>query len=142
MGGQTLAINALSYVVLFLLSNFIGDINGSAFKVFRYVLSVVMAIYGSLIMIQVSKSFGRTTAITSKRIYKSFSRNSYELYLFSDPFNYVLVLVLFQLFGDYIILSNIGPMLSFCVRFIGTIIFAFGVIWIKNKITQFCSMKR
>lgn len=141
-GGQILLVNVLCYVGLFLLSKFIGDTNVSVIKVFRYVLSMVMAIYGSLIMIQVSKRFGRMAAITSKRIYKSFSRNSYELYLFSDPFNYVLVLVLFQLLGDYIILSNIGPMLSFCVRFFGTIIFAFGVIWIKNKITQFYSTKR
>ena len=103
---------------------------------------MAMAVYGSLIMIQVSKWFGRLSVFTSKRIYKSFLHNSYELYLFSDPFNYVLIMLLFQLLGDYIILSNIGPLLSFCVRFFGTIIFAFAVIWLKNKIVQFLCTKQ
>lgn len=141
-GGQILLVNVLCYVGLFLLNKYIGDINVVATKILKYVLSVAMAIYGSLIMIQVSKLFGRLSAITSKRIYKSFSRNSYELYLFSDPFNYVLIMLLFQLLGDYIILSNIGPLLSFCVRFFGTIVFAFAVIWIKNKIVQFLYAKQ
>lgn len=141
-GGQILLVNVLCYVGLFLLNKYIGDINVVATKILKYVLSVAMAIYGSLIMIQVSKWFGRLSAITSKRIYKSFSRNSYELYLLSDPFNYVLIMFLYQLLGDYIILSNIGPLLSFCVRFFGTIILAFAVIWIKNKIVQFLYAKQ
>ena len=142
MGGQILLVNVLCYVGVFLLNKYIGDINVVATKILKYVLSVAMAIYGSLIMIQVSKWFGRLSAITSKRIYKSFSRNSYELYLLSDPFNYVLIMFLYQLLGDYIILSNIGPLLSFCVRFFGTIILAFAVIWIKNKIVQFLYAKQ
>ena len=144
-GRCPLLVNVLCYVGLFLLncmglfllSKFIGDVNISAVKIPRYVLSVAMSIYGSLIMIQVSKCVSRLSVITSKKIYKSLSRNSYELYLFSDPFNYVLIFLLTQLLGDYIILSNIGSLLSFCVRFFGTIIFAFAMIWLKNKIVQF-----
>ena len=141
-GRQVLLVNVLCYVGLFLLSKFIGDINVIAIKILKYVLSVAMAVYGSLIMIQVSKWFGRLSVFTSKRIYKSFLHNSYELYLFSDPFNYVLIMLLFQLLGDYIILSNIGPLLSFCVRFFGTLIFAIAVIWLKNKIVQFLCTKQ
>lgn len=63
----------------------------------------------------------------------TFSRYSYELYLFSDPFNYVLVYLTYLGLGDFVT-SNVDAFLAFFIRLFRTIILAMLVILIKNKI--------
>lgn len=102
-------------------------------KAAHYIYTVVMGVYGSIIMIQFTKYFGTFKCITNLRLYKTFSRYSYELYLFSDPFNYVLVYLAYLGLGDFVT-SNVDAFLAFFIRLFGTIILAMLVIWIKNKI--------
>lgn len=123
----------LVYCVFFLVFWRYGNADTHLMKVAHYVLSVVMGIYGSVIMIQFSKRFGSFKCITGLSIYKKFSRYSYELYLFSDPFNYVLIYFTYLGLGEFVT-SDVDACLAFFVRLFGTLILAMLVIWIKNKI--------
>ncbi len=93
-----------------------------------------MGIYGSFIMIQISKKINHIPSLVSMKIFKTFSKYSYELYLFSDPFNCPLIRLLYICMGVQL-LSNTGAAISFVVRFVGTILLAFVVIWFKNKVS-------
>lgn len=132
-GGQILLLNIVIYNLLFF--SFLKYGNGDTvfMKAAHYIYNVVMGVYGSIIMIQFTKYFGTFKCITNLRLYKTFSRYSYELYLFSDPFNYVLVYLTYLGLGDFVT-SNVDAFLAFFIRLFGTIILAMLVIWIKNKI--------
>lgn len=92
-----------------------------------------MGVYGSVIMVQYSKRISSIKSVTSNKVYKTFSRYSYELYLFSDPFNYVLVYLIYCGLGNYPT-SDVDSILAFLIRFFGSIILAMLVIYVKNKI--------
>lgn len=95
-----------------------------------------MGIYGSFVMIQFSKTIETKQWITDSKFYKTFSRYSYDFYLFSDPFNYVLIYIMTVYFGVFVI-GNVTSLIAFFVRFLGSIIFAYAIILIKNKIQKF-----
>lgn len=126
-------INMVAYSLLFAAFWKCGHGDAYYVKAARLVMQVAMGVYGSIIMIQFSKHFGSFKCITNLRLYKMFSRYSYEIYLFSDPFNYVLVYLTYLGLGEFVT-SNVDAFLAFFIRFFGTIILAMLVIWIKNKI--------
>lgn len=99
---------------------------------------VIMGVYGSLIMVQLSKHLCQVGAITRNKFYCNLSHNSYDLYLFSDPFNYVLVYIMYMWMGR-IATDNMGSLFVFLIRFFGTIALAYGIIWIKNKVNRKCT---
>lgn len=138
MGGQKLLLHSVCFLCIFIMYRLLNDIDLTVVKIVKYILPIVMGIYGSLIMIQMSKKIGTLKSLTSSKIYKSSSRNSYELYLFSDPFNYVLVSLLYSWLGQCLI-SDMGSITSFLFRFFGTIILAYLVIRIKNWIQTMIS---
>lgn len=128
-------LNVVCYIALFLIrNNWLSGQELLVAKLSSKILTFVMPIYGSVVIIQLSKSLRDWSTLTSSKIYKTISRYSYELYLFSDPFNYVLIYLLYNGIGYYP-LSNVCALLSFFVRFFGTIILAFVVIWTKHKVT-------
>lgn len=129
-GGQKLLLNIIVYICLFFVTtNFLNG-NTHLVKLIRLAQTVVMGIYGSVIMIQVSKRFAALQRIKQSKCYTTFARNSYELYLFSDPFNYVLLSLTYSIMGDYVV-SSIDSFIAFAVRFFGTILFALLVVRLK-----------
>lgn len=132
-GGKSLLLNIVVYSLLFIAFLKYGNGDTVFMKAAHYIYTVVMGVYGSIIMIQFAKYFGTFKCITKLRLYRTFSRYSYELYLFSDPFNYVLVYLTYLGLGDFVT-SNVDAFLAFFIRLFGTIILAMLVIWIKNKI--------
>ena len=132
-GGQVLLLNIVIYSLLLLVFWKYGNCDTAFMKAAHYIYTVAMGVYGSIIMIQFTKYFGTFKCITNLRLYKTFSRYSYEFYLFSDPFNYVLVYLTYLGLGDFVT-SNADAFLAFFIRLFGTIILAMLVIWIKNKI--------
>lgn len=132
-GGQVLLFNSTCYVILFVLDHELSDSSLLVAKVIWYFLPLIMGTYGSLIIINIAKRIGNFHVLRSNKVYKTFSKDSYELYLFSDPFNYILIYMMYVWMGDYVI-DNVASLLSFLIRFFGTIFLAFVVIWIKNKI--------
>ena len=130
-GGQIMLIHSVFYIFIFAL--YWKCVHGDCWimKIVHYFLVVVMGVYGSIIMIQVSKKISSLKIITDNKIYKIFSRNSYDLYLFSDPFNYVLLYLMYYWMGTYIT-DNAESTLAFLIRLFGTIALAFVVIFIKK----------
>lgn len=139
MWGASLVLNIVVYSLLFIVYWKCGHCDSYYVKAARLVMQVAMGVYGSIIMIQFSKHFGSFKCITNLRLYKMFSHYSYELYLFSDPFNYVLVYLTYLGLGEFVT-SNVDAFLAFFIRFFGTIILAMLVIWIKNKIQSVKSL--
>lgn len=130
-GGQQVFIHAVLYLFIFAFSWKYGSGESWIMKSVHYILVVVMGVYGSLIMMQASKKIGSLKVIVDNKIYKTFSRYSYDLYLFSDPFNYVLLFLIYNWLGVYVT-DNTSAILAFLIRFFGTIALAFVVIFIKN----------
>ena len=136
-GGQILFANVVAYVFLFGIVSKLVTFSGNSVLLMgtSCLCSVVLGIYGSLIMIQFSKRLCQVGTITGKKFYRNLSHNSYDLYLFSDPFNYVLVYMMYMWMGR-IATDNMGSLFAFLIRFFGTIFFAYGIIWIKNKVNR------
>lgn len=65
---------------------------------------------------------------------KIFSKNTYELYLYSDPINYLMIPLLYDVYRESLFINNTVCVFSFFVRFLITLIASFGVIYIVNKI--------
>lgn len=70
------------------------------------------------------------TKLADNAFYASVSRHSYELYLYSDPFNYALIALMANFWGSAVFTSNAISLSAFAVRLVGTTLFAFLVIGI------------
>ena len=136
-GGRKILIHSVLYIFFFYLFGKYGYDKSLVMKLIHCLLLIVMGLYGSMIMIQISKKVGLLKVIVNNGIYKTFSHYSYELYLFSDPFNYVLLYLMYVWMGAYVA-DNMGSILSFLIRFCGTICFAFIVIVIKASVYKIC----
>lgn len=101
-------------------------------KVLRYPSYTVFSIWGCWNMIFTCKCLCRYNWLVSSRLYNFFRKYSYELYLYSDPFNYVLIALLYGWLGYGVFTSNSGSLAAYLVRFVGTTGFAFLIISIIN----------
>lgn len=96
-------------------------------------LSPVFGIWGSFNMIYTCQNIYSKINVKNT-IYVYLQRHSYELYLFSDPFNYVLIPVLYSAFGGLLVSGNLESLCSYCLRFSLTIIFSILIISIVKKV--------
>lgn len=94
------------------------------------VILLMLALWGCINMVMSSKLL--TSIVLGNRLYKYFSKNSYELYLYSDPFNYVIIGILFTSFGSDVYLSNQISVLAFIIRFFVTILISILIIKVHN----------
>ena len=136
MGGVKMTVHFICLIILFVVYWKFGHDNDIIIKCFHYIQSIIMGIYGSFVMIQFSKAIETKRCITESKFYKTFLRYSYDFYLFSDPFNYVLIYIMTVYFGVFVI-GNVTSLTAFFVRFVGSIVFAYAIILIKNKIQEF-----
>ena len=60
------------------------------------------------------------------------NRYNYELYLYSEPFTYVLIAWIVSWFGQSLFTENTIITSAYVIRFFGQILFATSVIWIVN----------
>lgn len=56
--------------------------------------------------------------------------NTYELYLYSDPINYLILYISWSLYGDIILTDNVATTIMVIIRFCGSLAFAFLIIYI------------
>lgn len=104
-------------------------------------IKIFLAVWGCFNMIILSQL--ATEKISRQRWYSNLKRNSYSLYLYSDPFNYLLITLIVLLLGDRAITDNLSSAIAFSIRFVGSILLAYFVIYILNHIlTPLFSMKK
>lgn len=72
--------------------------------------------------------------ITETRIFKRLNNDSFGIYLYSDPLNYVILFAGAYLFGNTLYSSNVSVLLLFIMRFFGTLIFSVIVTFFVRKI--------
>ena len=68
-------------------------------------------------------------------LYQYMKNNSYQLYLFSDPFNYAIIALLVGVIGP-IWEYDMFSFLSFMLRAVGTFILACVIISLLHKINK------
>ncbi len=105
-------------------------------KRLKFITYIPMAIWGGINMVLLSKFIISSTTLVKTRLYKSLASNSYGLYLYSDPFNYILITALVMLFGDDIAGNNSISLLAFTLRVILSLGFAYLIIWLISAISR------
>lgn len=102
---------------------------------------IAFSFWGIFNMIITCKFLSKTK-ITKTKTYKIISKYNYELYLYSDPFNYVIIALLFNLLGNNIFYNNICCITAFGIRFALTISIPFLIIFLqkffKNQLKDLC----
>ncbi|MBQ6965925.1 MAG: acyltransferase [Bacteroidaceae bacterium] len=68
-------------------------------------------------------------SIKKKRKVLSFMKNNtFEMYLYSDPFNYLLIFLGYSIMDENLLTNSKLTLLMFCIRVVGTMVFAMIVI--------------
>lgn len=96
-----------------------------------YIIRPLIAIGGIFTMTMVSMWVHHKSSMANHRLFKRLGNDSYELYLFSDPFNYVILAAALFL-SDTVTSSEWYTCLIFVFRFFATIILAYGVIFLMT----------
>lgn len=94
-------------------------------------ISPVFALWGCFNVLCVCKLIIRYTSATKALPYKFFRDKNFQLYLYGDPANYLIVPALFLIGGDYFD-SNLFVISAFFIRIIGAVLLT---IIILNIIT-------
>ena len=133
---------ALGLFITLLLSglSIASDHFGITGKGLNYILLPVSALVGGGSITLIVKHL--CNKVQTFPLYKLFKRNTYELYLYSDPLNYPLIYFAFMKFGSLIYAENMSYFSLFVLRFFVTTLGAFAVIFILNKIKQICGINR
>ena len=96
----------------------------------RFPMDTFLALWGCVNMVFLAKSVNQCAIIKNTYTYRFMNKYNYELYLYSDPFNYVLIALLFAWFGHNLFTSNVHSFLAYMLRFFGTILWGALVIGI------------
>lgn len=104
---------------------------GIAGKSLSYILLPASALVGGCGTILIVKHF--CERMQRLPLYTLFKRNTYGLYLYSDPLNYPLIHFVFERFGTSIYVENMGYFSLFVLRFLATTLGAFAVIFILDR---------
>ena len=99
----------------------------------RLPIDTLLALWGCINMVFLAKSIDRSAVVRSSA-YRFMNRYNYELYLYSDPFNYVLIALLVAWFGQNLFTSNGVPLFAYMIRFFGTLLWAALVIGIVHMV--------
>ncbi len=103
-------IAAVLFLAVFAVSRHLGS------KLVRIPSGVVLALLGMYITYVLSWRISHTR-LCETRFYRGLVRNSFGLYLYSDPLNYVVLAVSAVCFGRFAFTTNAGILMMFVLRF-------------------------
>ncbi len=95
-------------------------------KLVRIPSGVILSLLGMYIVYVLSYWLS-DTKFCSTWLYKGLLRNSFGLYLYSDPINYVLLAISATCFGNFAFTTNVGVVIMFLLRFAVTLTGAYRV---------------
>ena len=103
--------------------------------VLQFPINTILAVWGCVNMIYLAKSVCQWEKLRKTKLYQFFNKYTYELYLYSDPFNYLFIASFVPLFGQDLFIGEY-PIYAYGIRFFGTILAATVIIIVKNKISS------
>jgi fucose 4-O-acetylase-like acetyltransferase len=74
--------------------------------------------------------------ISNSKLYHFMDKYNYELYLFGDPINYVLVAIFFSIPGFDLFTNDVHSIIAFVSRIIASFVFSGFVILLRNSILK------
>ncbi len=95
---------------------------------FKIPFETIFALWGCVNMVFTCKNL--SSLVSNSSLYKYCSQNSYGLYLYSDPFNYILITLFALYFQQFFIVTDIGIILAFLLRFVFTFLGATVVLYL------------
>lgn len=122
--------NVIIAVVLFLVVFAVNRRIGS--KLIRIPSGVILSLLGMYIAYVLSYWLSNTK-LCETRLYKGLVRNSFGLYLYSDPLNYAVLAVSAVCFGSFAFTTNTGILMMFALRFALTMTGAYAVSELIRK---------
>ncbi|MDE6247381.1 MAG: acyltransferase [Muribaculaceae bacterium] len=122
--GGSLIVQVFSYTYLYS-----GIHNNYA----RAVMAIIFALWGMVNMLMFCKLlFAQNTRLVNSRFYKWLNKYSYELYLYSDPINYVMIFIFFGISTFDVFVNPGDSIIFFLTRIIANFLFAAIVIYLFN----------
>lgn len=116
---------------------FIVDNNNLINKSLSYPFFTIISVIGGGCTLLIIKYLQEKMVNT--KTYEAFKKYTYELYLYSDPLNYIIIAMTFALWGVEAYQSNIIPIGLFVFRIITTTVGAFVVIYALRKVKSLIS---
>lgn len=104
--------------------------------IIRLLYNLIMAIWGCVNMIATAKEVAKWSAFLDHPITQAMNIHCYKLYLYSDPFNYILISMLVAVFGSTVITADAPAAISFIVRIFGSLGLAFALVYSMNGLSR------
>jgi hypothetical protein len=103
--------------------------------------SILKAVCGMVTFCMLSKWIltipqNKRRYFSNSKFYHFMDKYNYELYLFGDPINYVLVAIFFSIPGFDLFTNNTHSIIAFVSRIIASFVFTAFVILLRNSITR------
>lgn len=99
-----------------------------------FIFKLVVAILGMIICYNLAVFFSQKYSIQNNKIFDLLLKNSYGMYLYSDPINYAILFLFSILFGNMFFYSNKGFSIMFIFRLIMTTIVGLVVFILVRRI--------
>lgn len=100
--------------------------------ILSWILYYILALWGCLNMVGIVKLLENIPFFRKNKVFKNFSKNSYELYLYSDPFNYLLITIFSFWMGYGYVTDTLWSIMAYLLRIVLSIALAYLVIWLVS----------
>lgn len=101
-------------------------------RILSYIIGLFLTMFGMFATYAVSYALIKYTCFSKKRLYSIILENSFGLYLYSDPINYVILFILTSIAGEFVLSTDFGVAILFILR----LFISFGVALVISKVFQ------
>ena len=121
------------FICFYLYNRYKNAFDWLSIQYIRQTIGFIFAIWGVFNMFFICKHISNSK-ITTTKTYSLLSKYNYQLYLYSDPFNYILILIFILLWGDDVFHKDTHFLLAYVLRFLTTIILPLTIVFVTNSI--------
>lgn len=89
-----------------------------------FIFSIITAMLGCINIYIYSHKLTKFSYLSENKFYKNILSNSFGIYLYSDPINYLILYIIFRLTSVDMFVSEFGAVLIFIIRLILTLVFS------------------
>lgn len=105
-------LSMICFLIFFVMKKYCGV------QTLSYILEFILTIFGMIATYTISYILAKNTCVSKSKIYNTILKNSFGLYLYSDPINYVVIFVLVTIAGEIVLSTNLGVTILFILRFL------------------------
>lgn len=106
-------------------------------RILSYIIGFLLTMFGMFATYTISYILAKNTSFSKSSLYNMILKNSFGLYLYSDPINYVVIFILATIVGEFILSTDFGVAILFALRFF----VSFGVALVISKVFKKCRVK-